>query len=985
MPSAGGPVFLAADRDACISEDACESVDAFTSPLDIGDYASIDYHSISLQECISFALQNSKIFRDLGGNVIRTPESVRDVFGPADVYSDPRFSEEAALAAFDASFVGSVLSQKNDRPANLSFQGTNGILQQDAIQFLGGFQKLAATGTFFALRHGVNYDFNNQTGRIFEAQSWESILEGEVRHPLLQGGGALFNRIAGPSREPGVYSGVLIARTNTEITLLEFQKGVRDLISEVENAYWDLYFSYRNLEANIAGRNKAYEVFKQSEAAAEGGRESTQAVAQAREQYQRFRAVVLDAMEGRPGGGTRNFNGSSSGVFQSAGGVRVNERKLRLLIGMPINGPQLLKPSEEPTIAGTQFDWQNSVSEAFQNREELLQQKWRIKQKELELVASKNFLQPRLDLIGQYRMRGLGQDLLGGSTTFQEQANDATRTSTAYGDLLGRDFQEWQMGAEISVPIGYRRAHLGVKNAELSVARERALYREQKREVVYGLSNAIAEMRRAYTALKANEERFIAAKEFQHVMKIEAERGRDRDIELEAQRRVVESEIQYRQSQVEYALAIKAVHVEKGTFLEYCNVRLSESVSDSKVSADIAERESRMGGPMSYLCQTPTIGYQKSDAASGEIVATEAVPTMMAPTMMAPMIMGSESMPLENLAVPMGSQPTQPVPAIEPIQPTTMVPPQGQLVLPPNSTQFSPPRFVQPKEAVQAAQNYVPGGGIVPPVQNAVRSSNRRQPTVPVITPVKSTSSVPGVSTAVPPIKQKQRHQGYTPSPANTVTTKIAPVVEIKSETGELALGATPIQNSTLLNDQPEIVEVVTNRNRNRNWQQPSARRSLTNVQTSPGQQASVEPGMAVNPFVVPGSNVLLNSPTFLKGVQTGNQVPTLRVNLPTKAASGSGLRKGPQQVDTDITPLIRTPQKAIVTSTMTNERVTPSDRMATLSNELRGQSSRRLNNIVTPSDSAPTSQKAGGIVMPKTDAAVTPSVSGIVNPTSQK
>ena len=39
---------------------------------------------------------------------------------------------------------------------------------------------------------------------------------------------------------PGVYQGVLIARTNTDISIADFEIAVRSLISDVENAYWDL-------------------------------------------------------------------------------------------------------------------------------------------------------------------------------------------------------------------------------------------------------------------------------------------------------------------------------------------------------------------------------------------------------------------------------------------------------------------------------------------------------------------------------------------------------------------------------------------------------------------------------------------------------------------------------------------------------------------------------------------------------------------------
>ncbi len=603
-PGAGAASYLNLDQAPTVCDEGDEPIDSGLSPLEVSDYSALSHLDLTLDECIRMAIENSKVFRDLGGTILRSPNTLSNVFGPAAIYADPRFSEEAALAAFDANVFANGYFQKIDRASNLSFQGDGGIIQQDLHNMQFGLQKLSATGTTFSLRHGINYDAPNQLGSIV-GNTWESIVEGEIRQPLLQGRGSMFNRIAGPSTQSGVYNGVLLARANTEIGLLEFVAGVRDLVSEVENAYWDLYFSYRNLEANVVGRNEAYEVVLKAEAEAES--KGAQAVTQAREQYMRFESVVLDAMEGRPLSGTRNNNGFASGVFQSSGGVRVAERRLRLLVGLPINGNQLIRTTDTPASSGVQFDWQQSVDEALQFREEVVQQRWLVKQKELELMASKNFLMPRFDLVGQYRMRGLGKDLTGGGTTWQ----DDPANSSAWGDLTSGDFQEWQIGAEMSMPVGFRRAHLGVRHAELQLSRERAVLYEQKREVVHDLSNAISELRRAHAALKAAENRYIAAREFLSSMEAEVEQGRDLDIQMEAQRRVVESEIQYRRAEVEYSLALKSVHYSKGTYLEYCNVFLSESLSDPDSGESLMKRMASQGAPINYASQTPVIAGPK--------------------------------------------------------------------------------------------------------------------------------------------------------------------------------------------------------------------------------------------------------------------------------------------------------------------------------------------------------------------------------------
>ena len=76
--------------------------------------------------------------------------------------------------------------------------------------------------------------------------------------------GVLYNRIAGPIRSvqrhtgsPN-FDGVLLASIRTDISLADFEAGIRNLVNDVEGAYWNLYFAYRNLEARKVGRDSAF-------------------------------------------------------------------------------------------------------------------------------------------------------------------------------------------------------------------------------------------------------------------------------------------------------------------------------------------------------------------------------------------------------------------------------------------------------------------------------------------------------------------------------------------------------------------------------------------------------------------------------------------------------------------------------------------------------------------------------------------------------
>ncbi len=588
---------LSADPDLVPSDPVLSVSESFEmydhGPLEDFNFGqSGNYRRMTLDDCLASALQNSPTIRDLGGLILRAPDTITTNLDPAMAYVDPLFGEQAALSAFDAIFKGQLLFQKNDGLFNNQFIGDEGAFQQDLAEYKTGLSKMAANGASYGFNHVVNYELNNSPSNRFTQKpartsfAYDTFLEAEVRQPLFQGAGVTFNRIAGPNNAPGIYNGVLIARASTDVALAEFETGVRDLISDVENAYWDLYFAYRDLEAKIEARNGAYDIWRNVEA--NKGEKSAAIIGQAKEQYYRFAADVEDAIHGRLNEGTRTNNGSSGGTFRRSGGVRTAERRLRLITGMTLNDNQLVVTADMPVDAASVFDWNQAKDNAIARRPELRRQRWKIKTRELELLASKNHLLPRIDLLAKYRARGFGRDLFGNGNELQQQAPPSTQVdSSAFATLFNNDLQEWEVGVDMSVPIGFRKQHAATRHAEMNLAREMSILKEQERYVVYGLSNAIGELARTSRVRKANLKRLEAAEQqFNAIQNIWREQDTTIDLVLEAQRRVIEAKLAYFQTQVEYMLAVKAIHFEEGTLFAYHNVALSESQAD-----DLAEQQ----------------------------------------------------------------------------------------------------------------------------------------------------------------------------------------------------------------------------------------------------------------------------------------------------------------------------------------------------------------------------------------------------------
>ncbi len=502
-------------------------------------------------------LQSSDVLRELSGRVLTVPSSVGTVYDPSITMSQPRIGEEAALAAFDAQWQ-QTLSYVDGRRVfnNTAFGGGATEVNRDGFNLQNQLAKTSATGTRFSLSNNLSYENSDAPFNLFPS-AWTGNVEASVRQPLLQGAGVLFNRTVGPNAvvDIALTRGVMLARMDGDVSVAQFERGVRDYVAEVETTYWQLYAAYRNLDANRRARDLARTTWQaikaRYDANLRGG--EADAEAQAREQMYLFEQQVVNSLNGSAGSGV-------TGVYQA-------ERGLRRVLGLPMNDGRLIRPQDEPSDAPVRFDWDSCLAEALDRRVELREQSWRVKQRELELLAARNFLQPRLDAVAAYRLSGLGDDLLGGSGP----------NSNLGRELFSFNNDEIEAGLQLNVPIGFRRELAGVRHSELNLCRARAIMRDQQHQISHDLADAVARPETTHASLRLGFERLLAAEQVVASREAVFEAGQSSiQYLLEAQRRLADAQISYYQQRVAHALAILNVHRQKGTLLAFNGVQLSE-------------------------------------------------------------------------------------------------------------------------------------------------------------------------------------------------------------------------------------------------------------------------------------------------------------------------------------------------------------------------------------------------------------------------
>ena len=619
------------------------------APLTVSNPKFDKFWDLSLEEIVQIALHNSKVIRNLGSvTPIGFADGLVQRSGNSTVY-DPAITatagsglaaarpgpgltisgdqanritaasaggSESALAAYDAQLsvlgasggsAGGTLLGRTDRPVNTTGQFTGFPVVTEAHD--GGLRmdlaKKTASGASFAASSSSVYSRSNRRGS-FQAvpSSWMQFLEVKAEHHLLQGRGTQINRIP-----------VVLARINEDISLTGFEIAVRNELLDVENTYWDLHYAYRSLEAAKQGRDAAQWAWQKIQARREGQVDPADAEAQARAQYFSFRVRVESAQ---------------INVFDV-------ETRLRWLMGLAPTDGRLIRPTDRPATAKLEFDWNSTNLEALVQRAEVRQQKWQLKQRELELVAARNRLLPILDVGATYRWLGMGDELVNAD---RNGLNFPNPGSTAFDELTEGNFQEFDVYFSFGMPVGYRRELAGVRNAQLKVVRAEAVLEDMELNTTHLLSSALRTLDGNYVQANSNLNRLQAADEWTDVISTiwsqGGATGRDTRVLINQLLNAINERAaaydEYYRIVCAYNKSIANLHFTKGTLLEYNGVQLAEGPWPQKAYWDAME-QARKRNASRYLdygwtrpdvVSRTTVSRQMSD--SGESTDTPADP-----------------------------------------------------------------------------------------------------------------------------------------------------------------------------------------------------------------------------------------------------------------------------------------------------------------------------------------------------------------------
>jgi outer membrane protein TolC len=461
-------------------------------PLPSAERVGVDMmnqEALSLNDAIALALQNNN---DIDASRIDVQVAEFNLTAARGVY-DPVFSSE------------SYYESRTTPTSSTIAGGLNGsVTQKDATGSarFGGFSPWAG-GSYQLDFSSTRLQTNNQNVTL--NPQYPSALTFTYTQPLLRGRRFDQNRRA-----------IEIAKKNLSLTDAQFRQRAIETITQVEQAYWDLVFSLRNLQVQIDAVKQARTQVESNQRLVQQGVIAPIDIVAANTQVTTFEQNVYTAQEA----------------------VTRAENTLKTLILPDRNAPLWSKPLTPVTpvsLEPPRVPLEQATAAALRSRPELAQLQTSSEINQIDTRYFRDLTRPQLDLVGTYNTAGLagsqvtpsGNTSSGANALLRTRVNElsaiagleplpnTTAVSTVPENLVGglskslsnlaqQDYPTYRVGVRVELPLRNRTAGANLGRT-LAEGRRIQNQRAQQEQLIE------ADVRNAVQALRSAESRLASA------------------------------------------------------------------------------------------------------------------------------------------------------------------------------------------------------------------------------------------------------------------------------------------------------------------------------------------------------------------------------------------------------------------------------------------------------------------------------------------
>ena len=319
---------------------------------------------------------------------------------------NPQLRDQALVgerAVFDPSAFLELTRSDTRVPAGTQvIQGSR--IQSDLWDYNTGLRQKLPTGGTYELR--FNNEYNNAKG--VSSTGFISRFGLTLTQPLLKNFGF----------EP-TETNIRIASNNQSISREQLRLKVSDIVTQVQNGYFDLIFAIENLEVQRRSLRLAQDLVALNRARVRAGVAAPVEVTQAEAQEA---ARVQD-------------------VILAEKAVRDAEDTLKVILNLPVSGDwaQEIRPTDTPGFEVKSINLGAAIQKALENRYEYKSAKLDIDNKTLSVRLTRNQLLPDLSLASSVFTNGFG-DTYGGNVS----------------EMGSSHFVSYSVGVVLTVPLGNR-------------------------------------------------------------------------------------------------------------------------------------------------------------------------------------------------------------------------------------------------------------------------------------------------------------------------------------------------------------------------------------------------------------------------------------------------------------------------------------------------------------------------------------------------
>ncbi len=434
-------------------------------PLPSTDRVGVDVADqlpISLPDAIKLALQNNN---DIDASKIDVKIA--------------EFNLKVSQGIYDPNIVSENYYERRTTPTASTIGGAvNGAVTQRTLNGgfgVNGFSRIG--GGFYNLSFSSSRTNSSNLNATLNPQ-FPSALSFTYTQPLFRG-----RRIDAPRRN------IAIAKKNLSLTDAQFRQKAVEVIAQVEQAYWDLVFSLRNLQVQIDAVKQARLQLESNERLVSKGVLAPIETVAANAQISTFEQNIYSAQETV----TRAENNLKTLMLPD----RKDTIWTRALV--PVSPIEL----EVPRIP-----LEEAVKEALTNRQEIAQLQTSAEINKINEKYYRDLTKPQIDLVSSYTSNGLA------GTTTAASINPTTGESrvppnlvggyfNSLGNLIQQDYPTYRVGVTISLPFGNHtaKANLGRTLAEGDQIKNSQAQTEQVIEA--DVRNALQTLRSAEARLQA--------------------------------------------------------------------------------------------------------------------------------------------------------------------------------------------------------------------------------------------------------------------------------------------------------------------------------------------------------------------------------------------------------------------------------------------------------------------------------------------------